>query len=333
MQAMSTTSTTPRQPRGIPIGGEFAAHNRSEAQIGLSPELRGFTEEERAKRAAALLHGGFVPVTSTHYLPSRTAAAWWNAAYARAEHQPDGEGYSKITDFWDAEGVHRPQRLRRANYRGGGVMLTMPSVTQIRKHSAKIGHETFDVPVSGSYPGGTVQGWVRVTRNRAGVWSVSGPGMTKEAQAYIGEAVSALLESRRISTAMTEQTDLMARRRHRFAQGGIAMSKTEKSGFISGVGYNEAAQTMAVKIGNRHYSYRVAKDVFARVRAARSPGQAYNILVKGSTRGEAVLSCELCGRFSTVTAGHRCPSAHRQPQPGQKPGNAEARIRARGAAR
>jgi len=330
---MSSTSITPRQPRGIPIGGEFATHNRSESQIGLAPELRGFTPEERTKRAAALIHGGFVPVTSTEYIPSRTAAAWWNAAYARAEHQPGGEGYSKITDFWDAEGVSRPRRLRRANYRGGGVMLTMPSVTQIRKHSAKVGHETFDIPVSGSFPGGSVQGWARVTRNRAGVWSVSCPGMTKEAQAYVGEAVSAMLESRRVSTAMTEETDLIARRRARFAQGGIAMSKTEKSGFISGVGYNEAAQTMAVKIGNRHYSYSVAKDVFAQVRAARSPGQAYNILVKGTARGEAVTSCDNCGRFSTVAAGHRCPSSHRQPTAGVKPGNAEVRIRARGAAR
>jgi hypothetical protein len=312
IKVMSWTTNTPRQPRGIPIGGEFANHSRTESQIGLNPELRGFHGEERTKRAAALIHGGFVPVTSTEYLPSRTAAGWWNAAYARAE--------------------HRPRRLRRSSYRGGGVSLTMPSVNQIRKHSAKIGHETFDIPVSGNFPGGSVQGWVRVTRNKPGVWSVSGPGMTKEAQAYVGEAVSALLESRRISTAMTEETDLIARRRQRFARGGVAMSKTEKSGFISGVGYNDAAQTMAVKIGKRHYSYSVSKDVFAQVRAARSPGQAYNILVKGTARSEAVTSCDNCGRFSTVSAGHRCPSSHRPMTAGAKPGNTEARIRARGVA-
>lgn len=316
------------------MGGEYAPHNRAEAQIHLDGRaLAGFSDEERAARAKALEFGGFIPATSTPITTHRDARAWWDAAYVRAEHQIDGRGYAKLTDFWNADGTTRKRRLQRRSYAGAGVSLTMPSISQIRKFSAASGHETFDVPVSARFPGGTAQGWVRVTRNSPGQWSVSAPGMDSEAQAHVAEAVSALLEARTISTALTEKTDLRARRARRFAQSGVKMDATSKSGFITGVGYNEASGSMAVKIGNRHYNYQVSKETFARVRGARSPGQAYNILVKGRVRDEEVTSCEKCGRFSAVSIGHRCPSQHRQPTDTVKHGNAEARLRAKTARR
>jgi hypothetical protein len=324
--------SVPRQRAGQPSGGEFARHDRPESTIGLvDVGPGGMNAEQRRQRALALEHGGFVPAIAGPRLPAANAAAWWSAAYVRAEHQPEGQGFYKIGDLWNSKGDKRDRRMRRQNYALGGVQLTMPSVAEIKRTSANIGHETFDMPVSASYPGGDVDGWVRVTRNGPGEWSVQGMNMDPKAAAYATEAISALLESRTVTSALTQPTDLMARRKRRFAQGGIKMTKTEKSAFISGVGYNDAAQTMAVKIGNRHYSYRVGADVFKKVRGARSPGAAYNILVKGQERSVEITSCANCGNFSATAVGHRCPSKHRDLTVGVKPGGVEARGRARGA--
>lgn len=318
---------------GVPQGGEFAPRARDEARITLEAGPGGITDAERQLRRDALVLGGFVPAIAGPTVKGDTSS-WWDTQFVRAEHQGEDGGYAKLPDDWTPTvgpgrslAGHRRTRLTR--YGNDEVQVRMPSSSAIKSFSASMNGETFDVPISATYPGGTVQGWVRVTNNGPGEWSVSGLGMDDKANAYVSEAVSAVLESRTPSLALSQMPDLMARRRHRFAAGGVKINRTEKSGFISGVGYNPAAGTMAVKIGNRHYSYRVSQEVFNRVRAARSPGQAYNLMVKGRERAEEVISCESCGRFSVVSVGHRCPSQHKQPTPGAKSFNRLARNRAR----
>lgn len=332
MKCMSNVVPIPRKPKGTPVGGEFAKRDRSESAIGLVDiGAGGVTAEEQQRRALALEHGGFIPAIAGPRLRDRGARAWWSAAFVRAEHQPHGQGFYKMGDLWTAKGMQRSRRLGRYSYDIGGVQLKMPSITQIKKASADRGHETFDVPISASFPGGSVDGWVRVTRNGPGEWSVQGLNMDPKAAAYAAEAVSALLEARKVSTAAVENPDLMARRQARFARGGIKMQETKNSAFITGVGYNHAAHTMAVKIGNRHYSYRVPPETYKKVLSARNPGAAYNLLVKGNERSVPVSSCDNCHRFYAENDGHRCPSQHRDLTPGVKPGGVESRDRARAA--
>lgn len=340
--SIATATRTPATERrwnrvapGVPTGGEFTHRTRDEAAVTLQRAAGNVTEAERQLRHDALRLGGFVPAVATPIVRGAAdARQWWDAEFARGEYQGEDGGYAKLPDDWtpartggNALSGHR--RTHRIRYENEEVSLQMPSATTIKAFAAGVGYETFDVPVSASYPGGNVQCWVRVTRNGPGEWSVSGLGMDDKASAYVSEAVSAVLEMRSPSTALIRNPDLMARRRARFASGGVKISQTAKSGFISGVGYNAADGTMAVKIGNRHYSYRVSQEVFNRVRGARSPGQAYNMLVKGREHANEVSSCEKCGRFFAADAQHRCPSRHNQPTAVPKPFNAPARYRAR----
>ena len=320
---------------GVPSSGEFAPRGRDEAHITLGATAGEPTEAERQLRRNALLLGGFVPAVAAPPVPGSetSASSWWNAQFVRAEYQGSAGGYAKLPDDFTPKmtggrAISGHRRTHRIRYESTEVALRMPSATTIKAFSAANNGETFDVPVSASYPGGTVQGWVRITNNGPGEWSVSGLGMDDKANAYISEAVSAVLEARAPSVALANMPDLMARRRMRFAAGGVKINRTEKSGFISGVGYNQAAGTMAVKIGNRHYSYAVSQEVFNRVRAAHAPGQAYNLLVKGHERSEEITSCDRCGRFSTVAGGHRCPSRHKQPTRSVKEFNRTAREQA-----
>ena len=325
-----------RQPRGIPVGGEYAPHTRPDATINLGPG--GLTTADRDLRRVALLHGGFVPAIA---LPSAgndiDRDLWWQTAFVRSEYQGEAGGFHKMPDDYTpkqsgGQAISGNRRTHRIKYEGAGVSVRMPSATAIRSYSAVIGNQTFHIPVSADYPGGSVQGSVRVTRNGPGEWSVSGLGFDPRANAYVSEAISAILESRTPSVALGRVPDLQQRRRDRFAAGGVKMDLTEKSGFISGVGYNKASSTMSVKIGLKHYAYKVSEKTFNAVRGARSPGAAYNLLVKGNQRAEAVDSCPKCGRFNVATDVHRCPSAHQQPSNGVKAENAAMRKRARSSA-
>ena len=285
-------------------GGRFKTYVRGHGDVALfdlDPE-----------RADALRAGEFVPAAATATVDNQVDT-WWDRGFVTAEHGT----YPKLPDDWTPGGtkghaLSGGRRTHRRTYKGAGVELRMPSVTAIRSFAAEAGAATFDVPVSASFPGGTVQGWVRVTPQRPGEWSVSGLGMDPEASAYVSEAVSAVLEARTPSVALAATDDLMARRRRRFAQGGVKLqAPNNKSQFISGVGYNRDAGTMAVVMGKRSYTYQVPEHVFNMVKNAASPGQVYNLLIKGKTaHGAPVVACDRCGRFSAAAVGHRCPSFH-----------------------
>jgi hypothetical protein len=335
---MTSTLTLPaaRQPRGIPIGGEFTQHHRDEATVNLGPG--GLTDADRKLRRDALKHGGFVPAIAAPSVPGDDSSRsdWWDTAFVRAEFTATDTGFHKMPDDFTpgrtgGQSVAGNRRTHRMRYEGAGVSLRMPSVTSLRAYAASIGNQTFDIPVAAEYPGGSVTGWARVTRNGPGEWSVSGLAFDPKANAYVSEAIGALLESRTPSVALRNVPDLQERRRARFAAGGVKLNPTEKSGFISGVGYNEASSTMSVKIGKKAYAYKVSAEVFKAVRAARSPGAAYNLLVKGNQRAEPIVSCPKCGRFNAAADIHRCPSAHQQPTSDLKAENTAYRAAARSA--
>ncbi|HEY7815756.1 MAG TPA: hypothetical protein VIC62_21105, partial [Nakamurella sp.] len=83
------------------------------------------------------------------------------------------------------------------------------------------------------------------------------------------------------------------------------------SGFIDTIAYDTGSGLMGVTIRGRTYGYQVPASAFAAVRTDRSPGRAYNQLVKGHPR-MAVHKCPQCGRFSSATVPHTCPLGHRE---------------------
>lgn len=244
---------------------------------------------------------------------------WWDTHFVRSEYQPDGAGYPKMPDDWTprmtggaALSGHR--RTYRRTYTGAGVSVRMPSATAIKSYSGAVLHSTFDVPVQADYPGGSVSGWVRVTKMGPNEYAVSGLDFGDKENALVSEAVSAVLEARRPSVALRDVGDLLKRRRDRFAAAGTKVDATPRSGFISGVGYNKLTGVMGVTIGTRAYAYEVPEVVFEKVRGAHSPGEMYNLLVKGrGRRVEEITACPRCGRFNAASAKHRCPSKHGQP--------------------
>lgn len=322
-----------RQPAGQPIGGQFAPESRSESSVSL---ITAPAVTARDTRRAALVHGGYVSPIAGAALDvpglAEGAGDWWDTHFVRAEYRPDGGGYPQMPDDYTPGGtagqaLSGGRRTHRMAYTGAGVTLRMPSATSVKRFAAEQHGRTFDVPVSAEFPGGTVSGWVRVTRHGDHEWSVSGLGFRDQDSAYVAEAVSAVLESRRPSRALEQVGDLLERRRQRIASGGTKIDPTTRSSFISGVGYDQSSGSMLVKIGARSYGYKVVREMFEAVRGAKHPGQVYNRLVKGRPRTE-VESCEKCSRFFAAGSSHRCPSRHRQPTAAPSPQNLAARARA-----
>ncbi|WP_022893264.1 hypothetical protein [Agromyces subbeticus] len=327
-------STQKRQPAGQPIGGQFAQEPRGESTISLGPS--GRTLEERDVRRTALENGGYVSPMAGRALDAPASSEgrgqWWDTHFVRAEYQQVGAGYPQMPDDYtpsmtSGHSISGNRRTHRMAYAGAGVTLRMPSVTSLKRFADEQHGRTFDVPVSAEFPGGTVSGWVRVTRHGKHEWSVSGLGFGEQEKAYVTEAVSAVLEARRPSRALAQVGNLLERRRARFAAGGTKIDPTERSSFISGVGYDRGSGSMLVKIGSRSYGYKVSMQKFEAVRGAKHPGQAYNAIVKGQTRTE-IASCEKCSRFYSAGTAHRCPSRHRDPSEAPSRQNLAARARA-----
>jgi hypothetical protein len=182
----------------------------------------------------------------------------------------------------------------------------MPSATSIKRYAASEGSATFDVPVSSSYPGGSVTGWVRVTRGADGTWATRGLGFSPEDSAYVAEAVQAVLEARRPSRALEEVRDLLDRRRARAAALGTRV-EVANSQWIKRLGYDKSTNTMVMVTGRSLYGFAVTPEVYQAMSESRTPGRVYNQIVKGRAARVEVRECPNCHRYSTAGAGHRCP--------------------------
>ncbi|WP_460866550.1 hypothetical protein [Nocardioides pakistanensis] len=336
-----STEYQPRQPKGIPIGGQFA--NREHSEAGLTLDGPGAARRPPASHADrlfgdaerhdALLSRGYVPPTFFAAVddPRSTARRreWWEQHFISAEHDEQGSGYPKMPDDYTPKrtlgrALSGHRRTHRMNYTDGDVTFRMPSVTSIKRYAQETG-STFDVPVSAQDSSGrTVSGWVRVTNNGAGVWSAEGLGFTGATNAKISEAVASRLESRRPRLGAMATGDLIERHRARLAAQGATMEPV-RSKWISAVGYNSDAGVMVTQTSNGNvYGHHVDADTFAAVRGSASPGATFNSLVKGHG-GAQVSNCAKCGRFFAEENGHLCPVAPKAPAPGPKPVNLEQR--------
>ena len=317
-------SPQPRQRRGLPIGGQWREQEHPEGDVVLDdspPALTSAQAERRQRQLAA--YEGYVPPVATRIsgpeaLSTRRTDEWWDNHFVQSEYteQAVGQIPQMPDDFTPSMTAGRAltgnRHTHRMKYTGSGVQVRMPSATSIRSWDKGHGG-TFDVPVSAEYPGGSVQGWVRVTRN-GDHWHATGLNFPDNANVHVGEAVSSVLEARRVTTALSDIGNLADRARARQSAGGVPV-RPVKSSWIGGMGYNkdEALLVMETTTG-RSYGHHISPEVFDALQHAKSPGAAYNQLVKGHAVGAVVERCDVCGRFSS--GNHICPGSHNAPEPG-----------------
>lgn len=311
-----TDTLKPRQPKGIPIGGEFAAYRFKEPGFGLK-----FARDRQsmAERRELLRSAGFIPATTLQAtdLPSTThhREEWWDRNLVAAEYRAAGKTYPQMPDdntpaMTTGQSMAGNRRTHRMNYQNGDVSLRMPSATAIKRYSGANGNPTFDVPVSVAIQGGApVQGWVRVTKTGPDSWEATAQGGNGPSADILSESVAAVLESRRPSVALARVPDLLAAHKAREEAKGDPMIPV-KSSFIDAIGYDESTGTMATKIGEKMYGHRVSKDFFEQVKNAERPGTIFNKFIKGNP-GAGVQKCPRCARFFTPARAHTCPTNHK----------------------
>ena len=317
---MSIDSGQPRQPKGVPIGGEWAVNERGEAR-GVDLSRAGLSADEALARHNALMDAGYVPAVATRGIDPATTAGietWWGDHFVTAEYRASGEGFAQMPDdntpgMGAGNALSGNRRTHRVKYRGTDMTLRMPSATAIKRFASETDEATFDVPVGGRYPnagGGAdlqVAGWVRVTKSPNGNWSAVGMGFPTGGDEAVAEGVSSILEARRPTHALRDAGSLIAKHRERLIARGAPL-RAVSSQWISAVGYDEASGVMATQTATGAvYGHVVPKQAFGAVAEAQSPGSMFNKMVKGSARVE-VGNCDSCGRFFSAAATHSCPA-------------------------
>ena len=326
-----------RQPKGAlrsdkPIAGEFADHLRSDPEAILRAPTRADAMTQLSLRRRVLREAGYMPAGSgiADGSPRTTDGidTWWESHFNRAEFAPEGSYHQMPDDFTpnmtSGNALSEHRRTHRMLYQGAGVAVRMPSATSIKRFSDSIGGQTFDLPVEAEFPGGTVSGFVRVTRSGVAAWSVSGANLPEPGNSYVSEAVGAVLEARHPSMALSGIRSLLRRRRERIAAAGVVVKPIVHSKWIRGIGYNKANSQMVIQLGDRTYGYHVTEDRYKAARDSWSPGKIYNELVKGHGRFQIAFHAG-CGRFYDARKAHRCPSAHRGRTDSAKPQNLRVR--------
>ncbi|MGC0250424.1 hypothetical protein [Pseudactinotalea sp. Z1748] len=331
---MSTQNPVqPRQPSGIPIGGQWAEKALASSGLTLDGAVARIDGDLFPARREQLAAGGYVPAVAAEAVVSPTTTArgddWWDTHFVQAEYNAEDGGYAQMPDDYtpamtSGHAMSGHRRTHRMAYSAGGVAVRMPSRTAINRFATENKGNTFDVPVSASLPSGDVQGWVRVTKVGPGRWETSGVGFTGDAEVGVAEAVGATLEGR--SSAMKPQSfnDLIERRKQRIAEQGFEMSEVTST-WIESVGYDKNSGVLAtLTSAGRMYGHKVPHKTFDALSQSRSPGALFNKLVKGNERTE-VHRCGDCGRYTTAGAAHTCPAGHKAPT-GQVDTHAQAAM-------
>lgn len=279
------------------------------------------TRRDFVRARAELIAEGFAPAIAgrsngTDPRDREGIDTWWDEHRLRAEVR-SGDDYLQMPDDYTpkmtaGQSIAGSRRTHRILYEGSGLSIRMPSATAIKRFSLENAQETFDVPVEAVGPAGNpISGFVRVTQEGPGAWSVKPLGMPAQAAAQVGEGVAAILEARRPSVALAQVGDLTAAHRRRVAGQGTTVISPGAKTWITGVGYNVEAGEMVVQIGDRTYGYQVDPEVYVEVATSTNVGTLYNKLVKGSPRVE-VTRCERCGRVHNANVRHTCQE-HRAP--------------------
>ena len=214
------------------------------------PQRIDLSEFMRA-RTLQLQTTGFVPVATAPMLVDPRSSGHRKRKKMTFRCGGDGQPGGAATPRCRTTGLPYPReatrswatrRTHRMAYVGENVALRMPSVSAINSFSdangiGKAKGETFDVPVSAQFPGGQIDGWVRVAPGEDGTWATQGLGFTAEQSAYVAESVQCVLESRRPSRALADAGDLLERRRQRAAELGTTLQPM-RSSWIKDVGYD-----------------------------------------------------------------------------------------------
>lgn len=287
----------PRDPQG-----RFVPRGASESDVELDVESRVAT-------IAAGGHVGAATATKDVSGKTREVDRFRDTAALVAEHGHAAGDYPKM-DLSE----------RRRTYPGPTGDLTMPSRTAVLRTGDSVGG-TFDVPVE---HGGTVS-WMRCTPVGGGRWEVEPAAAHTPAQTRTAEAVCAVLESRRPTTALTaaDATALAERRRERMEARG-ARDHDITSSWIRSTGYQQDAQLMvmrtrdtATKAGEhrpgRVYGFRdVPAEHYQALTKSDRPGAVFNELIKGQHERVSVDQCGSCGAFhATGGTAHVCSGGNR----------------------
>lgn len=306
------------------LSGQFVAKAVDEVSGGMSalsspaPPALVPTAGLAARRDLLAAHG-YVPATVLPMADLGGVEAWWDTHTLAAEYDPA----RPVVQMPATSDLAPDRRVARHTYEGPGTSLTMPNVAAVRRFSQANGNDVFDVPVSGTVEGREVTGWARVQQVRPGVWSAKVVGAP---DSPLGEAVSAVLESRRVTHGLREAGDLISRRRERRAAAGAELEPVGST-WVTAVGYDHASGTMVTRISDRNYGHLVSAEVFEKVRGASSPGAAFNALVKGSPRS-TVEQCPGCGRIYATVSTHVCRASNASSDAGTNAGR-QTRMRAR----
>lgn len=296
-----------RHPRGQ--DGRFVPRGASESDVQL----------DVGARVATIGAGGHVPATTaTKDVSGKTREVdrFRDTAAVVAEHGHEKGDYPRM-DLAE----------RRRSYTGPVGTLTMPSRAAVLRTGGEVGG-TFDVPVDHD---GQVS-WVRCTPVGKGGWEVEPAGGHTQEGVRTAEAVCAVLEARRPTTALTgaDAQALAERRRERMEARGATQHDITSS-WIRSTGYQPDAQMMvmrtrdtATKAGEhrpgRVYGFRdVPPEHYTAMAKAERPGAVFNELIKGHHERVGVEQCGSCGAYhATGTgAGHVCSGDHlTTPRPG-----------------
>ncbi len=314
-----------RKPQGTSAGGQYTYQVNPESTIDLADDVSPNAPTSFFDvRVEALRQHGYVPATTAPMLVDPMSSAhrkeWWDQHMAAGEYNNPAGGYAQMPDDWTPSrttgnsAISGLRRTHRMAYVGDDVAIRMPSATSIKDFAAasvpgKGAGETFDVPVSAQFPGGQIDGWVRVVKGADGTWATQGLGFTSEQSAYVAESVQCVLESRRPSRALRDAGDILERRRARAAQLGAPVVPIAST-WIKEAGYDKATGTMVIttegKTGKKTYGYDVPIAAYLRVANSTSPGRIFNQTIRGKTTTVSVKECGECGRVY-ATATHRCP--------------------------
>jgi hypothetical protein len=319
-----------RQPRGLRIGGQYveSVTPRVEGVVLVDDQQASVLSTAAAPtavarpvvdaRAAMLAGAGFVParpvIASHDPRDAGDPGLWWDQNFASGEYGAEQGDYPQMPDDFTPSqtgggSLSGRRRTHRMSYSGGGVSVRMPSVASVKRFAAQSPSATFDMPMSVTYPGGSAQGWVRVTADAGGQWAVEPLGFREgtKAGAYVAEAVSAVLEARRPTRALADTGDLIEAHKNRIDTVGGALLERRPSAWIDGLGYDRRSEMMVMRTNGRVYGYTVPPKVFEQLRDAASPGRTYNRTVRNKAVRVPITQCDSCRRFHNELAEHRCP--------------------------
>lgn len=358
--------------------GQFASKGPSpeEAQLAATLAAQPYSSDDdpvtknmwRDARASVLARAGYVPVTSASTVldpkvagDDEVRAKWWANEFVTAEsNHPEGDYLQMPDDYTPSRTGGRAlsgdRRTHRMNYSGAGMDIRMPSATAARRFAKENPGRTFDMPVHVRLSSGrTVQGHVRCTPGVNGRWDTEAVGFRKEDSDEISEGVNAVLEARRVRTALRDAGDLRERRERRLAERGIE-HKPVTSSWIESAGYQdpnadgEGMMVMTTKPymtkglvskkdgrvirspehrPGRQYGFHVSREKFDRFSTSTEPGKTFNEIIKGKHDRFAVTECSRCHNFHQSDQPHTCGPATK-PRTGEQ---VDTRQRQREAAR